>query len=248
MLIYPQWTGSYGIFAHFANKSSSWPPLNLAYLASTAEQQGHEVRIIDGQVERKTLRDIVEETKSFGPDLIGLTATTPFFHVAKETAKALKRNIDAPIALGGHHITVLGQKALDPVFDYGFIGEADKSWPLFLDAYENKKNIADVDGILYREEDKIVSTKKADYVRDIDSVRDPARHLLRTNRYVIGTSQGKKRFTSIMTTRGCPYRCIFCSTDVFGRSVRRRNPRKVVDEMRKCKENYGKKSRGWFFK
>src|SRR3989344_976341 len=239
MLIYPQWTGGYGIFAHFANKSSSWPPLNLAYLASTAEQQGHDVRIIDGQIERRTLSEIVEETRSFGPDLIGLTATTPFFHVAEETANALKNNIDAPIALGGHHITVLGQKTFGSVFDYGFIGEADRSWPLFLDSFEKMENMAEVKGILYREDGKIISTKKADYVRDIDSLPLPARNLLKADRYIIGTSQGKKRFTSIMTTRGCPYKCIFCSTDVFGRSVRRRSPRKVVDEMRECKENYG---------
>ena len=89
MLLYPKWTEDYGIFAHFAKKASCFLPLNLAYVASVAENQGHEVRIIDGQVENKSLEKIINDTMEFNPDIIGVTATTPFFHFAEDSKEML---------------------------------------------------------------------------------------------------------------------------------------------------------------
>jgi len=233
ILLYPKWTSEYGIFGHFAKKGSTWPPLNLAYIAAIAERKGHIVKIIDGQAEGLSLKAIIDQTEEFGPDLIGITATTPFFNVVNTLAKGLKNRMgEKAIIIGGHHITVLKEKAFFPWFDYAFIGEAENSWNEFLEQYENDKDISEVKGILYRKKENIVFTGNVDSIQDIDSIPYPARHLLNSSLYKMGTLRGTKQFTTIMTARGCPFRCIFCSTEVFGRRVRKRKPSSVIDEMK----------------
>ena len=232
MLLYPTWTSNYGIAAHFAKRGSTWPPLNLAYLAAVAEKEGHEVRIIDGQVENISLPKMIEQTGAFKPDIIGITATTPFYRIASDLARGLKHlNSKTPIVIGGHHITILKEKAFSSFFDYAFIGEADESWPMFLKRYETGKDISNVKGILFRDGDNVTFTGMPDLISNLDSILFPARHLLKMNKYKFGTLQGTKNFTSIMFSRGCPFKCIFCNTKVFGSRVRRRPVRSVVDEI-----------------
>ena len=232
ILLYPMWTSEYGLIAHFAKKGATWPPLNLAYLAAMAELAWHQVKIIDAQCENMPRERQVRETEDFKPDIIGITSTTPFHHLALALAKELKQRLQKiPILIGGHHITVLKEKAFDPCFDYGFIGEADKSWPLFLERYRQGLDIAEIKGILYRKEGEILFTGEPDVMDDIDSVPLPARHLLKNDQYRIGTLRGTKNFTTIMTTRGCPFKCIFCTTKVFGKKLKARTPRLVVDEI-----------------
>lgn len=238
-LLYPKWTTNYGLVSHFARKASVWPPLNLAYIAAVAEKDGHEVKIIDGEVEKMSLDKMVEETSNFSPDVIGITATTPFYHIAIDLAKKLKEKIDIPIVIGGHHITVLKERAFDKTFDYAFIGEAEKSFPMFLKEYEKNRKVTNVQGMLYRKGNEIISTGPAEIIRDLDSIPFPARHLLNYKNYHIGTLKGNKNFASIMTIRGCPYKCIFCNTDVFGKKIRKHSPERVVEEIKEIKENFG---------
>lgn len=233
MLLYPKWTGSYGIAAHFAKRVSTWPPLNLAYLAAIAEKKGHQVKIVDGQVENLPLHKMIEQTEAFKPDIIGLTATTPFYNIVNELARELKKaRSQTPIVIGGPHITLVGKEAFAPQFDYAFIGESEQSWPMFLERYQNGEDISSVKGILFRDNGRIKFTGAAEPIDDIDSIPFPARHLLKMDKYKLGTLQGTKNFTSILFSRGCPFKCIFCSTKIFGRRVRRRSVKSVVDEIK----------------
>jgi len=179
LLIFPKWTGEYGILGYFAQKASVWPPLNFAYLAAIAENRGHEVKIIDGEAENIPISGMIRYAAAFEPDIIGLTATTPFFHVVVELAKSLKQNFrEIPIVIGGAHITILREKAFGSFFDYAFIGEAEESWPLFLEQYEKGGDISEIKGILYRDKSEIKFTGAAAPITDIDSIPFPARHLL----------------------------------------------------------------------
>ncbi|MFZ3059397.1 MAG: radical SAM protein [Candidatus Methanoperedens sp.] len=240
ILLYPKWTQEYGAFDSFAKKASVWPPLNLAYLAAIAENLGHDVKIIDGEAEDISLEKMVELTATFNPDIIGITATTPFYHIVVDLAKELKKEVnEIPIIIGGPHITVLKEKAFFPCFDYAFIGEADESWSLFLKLHESGKDISAVKGLLFRDGENIVFTGDAYPVVDFDSIPPPSRHLLQMDKYTIGTPEGTKKFTTIMSVRGCPFKCIFCSTKVFGSRIRKRSPRLVVDEMKSIIDEYG---------
>ena len=235
MLLYPEWTGEYGIFSCFARRAGVYPP-NLAYLAAIAEREGHEVRIIDAQVEGMSQDRIVSDVLKFKPNIIGMTATTPFFHIAVSLARKLKG--DSPIIIGGSHITILKERAFDSVFDYAFIGEADESFPLFLEGGERGEDVSGVKGVLYRENGGVRFTGEAESVYDLDSLPVPARHLLRMDRYKIGTLQGRKKFASIMTMRGCPFKCIYCSTQISGKRVRKRSPELVAKEIESVIREY----------
>ena len=239
-LLYPSWTGEYGNISLFARKAAgSYPPLNLAYLASIAEKQGHDVRIIDGESEGMPIEQMADRTIEFNPDIVGITATTPFYHISENLAKGLKqKNKDIRTAIGGQHITVLREAVFSNCFDYGFIGEADNSWSKFLQTIESNGDISKVKGILYRENGEVKSTGKSDSVTDMDSLPFPARHLLNMKNYRMMTPRGEKKFTSIITMRGCPYECVFCSTKVFGDKNRRISPKKVVEEMKECVDKY----------
>lgn len=239
-LLYPLWTEEYGTISHFARKAGKWPPLNLALLGAYAVEQGHQVKIIDGEAEGIAIPQMVLSTAQFCPDLIGITATTPFYHIAVELGEALKSQMPkVPIAIGGPHITVLREAVFNACFDFAFIGESDNSWSEFLAKYQGKQDIRSVRGILYRQDGDVRFTGEADAVQDLNEVPLPARHLLNNSAYFLGTEQGIKKFTTIMTVRGCPFKCIFCSTKVFGNRVRKRSPELVIREMQECIEKHG---------
>jgi len=239
MLLFPRWIFKTGIASNIGKKVATWPPLNLAILAAIAEKEGHELRIIDGQAENIPLSGMVEQTVAFSPDIIGITGATPFYHIVIDLANGLKRtNSKVPVVIGGSHITILKEEAFSPCFDYGFIGEADKSFPMFLEHYKAGKDISDIKGILFRNNGKVKFTGTVESISDINSIPFPARHLLRMDKYKMGTLQGTKNFTSIMFSRGCPFSCIFCSAEVFGKKVRKRTVRSVVNEIASVVSNF----------
>ena len=107
LLLYPTWTGAYGLFGHFARRNSTWPPLNLALLAAIAERHGHEVTILDGEAEHISLDDMVRKAVEQKPDLIGFTATSPFFHLSKAVEEGIKR-----LAPRRRHVDFVDRKIL----------------------------------------------------------------------------------------------------------------------------------------
>lgn len=241
LLLFPTWTGAYGLFSHFARRNSTWPPLNLALLAAIAEQEGHEVTILDGEAERMPLDRMVREAVVLKPDLVGLTTTSPFFHLSKAVAEGIKQLApNLPIAIGGPHITVLKERAFCPAFDYLFIGEAELSWPQFLRHYEEGKNLSDVAGLIYRRKGELVQTGQPADITNLDDFPFPARHLLNMSLYKLGTLRGRLSFTSIQTMRGCPWKCIFCASEALRTTnMRVRSPRRVVDEIKEVVTRFG---------
>ena len=241
LLLYPTWTGAYGLFGHFARRNSTWPPLNLALLAAIAERHGHQVTILDGEAEQISLDDMVRTAVVQKPDLIGFTATSPFFHLSKAVAEGIKRLApEIPIAVGGPHITIMKERALLEPFDYAFIGEAEESWPQFLNAYERGQDIAGVPGIIFRREGAMVSTGQPADITNLDELPVPARHRLHMPHYRLGTLRGRLPFTSIQTMRGCPWKCIFCASEALKTTeMRVRSPRSVVNEMKQVVEQFG---------
>ena len=243
---YAKWTGEYGLFGHFAKRNSTWPPLNLALLGAVVEQAGHEAIIIDGEAEGLSKEKLADRILATRPDIVGFSAYSPFFHLTCDVAAELiRREPDLPIMVGGPHVTIMKEKALLPQFDFGFMGEAERSLPEFLALWdEGDPRCLKVKGVLYRDRDKIFSNGEA-WLREtamrktelggqypLDTVPLPARHLLPMEKYRLGTPNGRAHFTSIQTARGCPWTCIFCASDAL-KTTRyiMKSPRIVVREM-----------------
>lgn len=235
LFVYPSWTGEYGLISHFARRAGVYPPLNLALLAAIAEDAGHDVKIIDGEADCLSMTQTIKQAMEFCPDLIALTGKSPFFHLSVRFAQGIKAiNPFIPIVVGGQHITIMKEKAFEPCFDYGVVGECEDTFPVFLEKLPCSLVVSDVPGMLYR--DPI--TKEAQYTgdhfykRDLDNLPWPARHLLPYKKYRMGTMHGRLNFTSIQTVRGCPWKCIFCASDALKTTnIGKRSPKSVVAEM-----------------
>lgn len=211
------------------------PPLGLAYLASSLERDGHEVKILDAFANMLSWTEFEEEVKKQKPDLIGIGGMTP---IIDNTIKAIKicRPHTSTIVVGGPHLAVHKQGFFHecPQADVGILGEGEESFKLLVKRIENKKDFWDVPGVVGPE--KWNSPQKG--VENLDSLPFPARHLLDHNLYRYALWPGK-RITTMITSRGCPYKCIFCDKSIFGSQWRARSPENVVNELEMVVKEFG---------
>ncbi len=215
--------------------------MNLALLGAIAEKQGHQVEIIDAEIRKIPMDELVRMVLDRGADLVGLTGMSPFFHISRDFAAALKENGEkAAICMGGQHITIMEEEAYESVFDYGFIGDGEESLSKFLDAVSENGSLDTVPGLLFRRDGQIIKTERASAGRDLDIYPRPAYHLLEMDKYFLGTLRGRLNFTTIETVRGCPWKCIFCSSDQLETTrITKRSIKSVVDDIEKIINSYG---------
>lgn len=216
-----------------------YPPIGLAYLASKLESLNIKVSIIDyvvGGFTPDTLRNkLIEEA----PDLIGINClsfnTCPSFEIAKIAKDAFPH---VPVVFGGHHPTA------DPVgtisnkeVDFAVIGEGEETLAELALAIKNGgAGFEAIDGLVFKDQSgHIVTNKPRNFIEDLDVLPYPAYHLLDLEKYfkfpdMHGIVKRRDRFMPILTSRGCPYGCIYCSK-VFGYKFRSRSPQHVFNEI-----------------
>ena len=103
-------------------------------LAAIAEQHGHEAMMIDAEADCLPMDKTIKKAMDLDPDVICVTGMSPFFHLSKTFAEGLKEaGCKIPFVIGGQHITIMEEKVFFPCFDYGFIGEVEDTFPVFLD-------------------------------------------------------------------------------------------------------------------
>jgi len=114
-----------GPFGQFQTKFVFYPPSGLLYLAAFLESHGHQVTVIDLEAEPLSLKDLCVRISE--SELIGLTASTPVFHVARAYASALKKRLALPIVVGGAHVSALKEESLTDEFDFAIPYEGEQS-------------------------------------------------------------------------------------------------------------------------
>ncbi len=235
------------------------PHLGLAYLAAVSERRGDEVVIFDADVEDRSVQDFIQE---FKPHLVGITANTPQVKQAWRTARAIKEIHDVPIVLGGPHVSVLPEESCEkPYVDIVVRGEGEDAWidisnrlesflkdqPSFsTQAFLHPENeiFDDCLGITYKTSDgQIHNNPDRPPIADLDSLPWPAYHHFRMEKYTnlqpaTDRVDGARSF-SILTSRGCPYRCTFCSQSIMPIKWRSRSPENVLEEWRHLVEDLG---------
>lgn len=208
------------------------PPLGLASIAAVLEQKGHHVEIIDANALQLSEREIVEKVK--GADVICITAMTPTVYSAIRIAKEIKKeNPDQIMILGGPHATILPEETLNKVPEIDMIvrGEGEKTMVELFEALENNKDLHNINGLTYRNNGIISSTSEPSIV-DLDSLPFLAYYLLPIHKYKLHPPHGRKLpYIAMMTSRGCPYNCIYCSKPIFGQKFRAQSPERTIDEV-----------------
>jgi len=218
-------------------------PLGLAYLASFIEKDGHKVKIIDSNTLGYRIKDIKEEIEKFNPHLVGVTATTSCIYDAYEVAKIIKEvDPGIKVVIGGPHVTFIAKETLKecPFIDVVVRGEGEETFRELVNFFESSSedtwSLEEVKGITFRKDNKIIETDSRSLIKNLDSIPFPAYHLLPMEKY----SLEGKRFATIITSRGCPFSCIFCSSSrLFGKTWRARSPENVIEEIKLLKNKYG---------
>lgn len=224
------------------------PPMGLALIAATLEREGYQVTVLDANGLRLRPEDVVPMVTE--ADVVGLTAMTPTVSAAISIAHHLKQaNPDLTIILGGAHATLLPDETLAtaPEIDIIVRGEGEGTFIELLHALEYNQPLHDIPGISYREDDKVISTTARPTTIDLDSLPFLAYHLLPWQRYKPHPPHGRTLpFAAIITSRGCPYRCSYCSKPIFGNKFRGQSPERVVKEVAYYKEKFGIKELAFY--
>jgi len=219
-------------------EESPLPPLSLSYLAGVLAQEGIEVKILDFLVTHYDPRKLRREVEDYRPQLVGATCVTLNYPISRRMLKVCKA-FDPRIftVIGGPHVTFALEETLlqSPWIDAIVIGEGETTLVELARAVEEAKDIHQVPGIAFADGGMVVKTPPRAAIENLDQLPLPARELLPMARYrALGTP------CTVITSRGCPFSCIFCSgRRMFGPKVRFRNPGLVVDEIEKLQHDFG---------
>jgi radical SAM superfamily enzyme YgiQ (UPF0313 family) len=206
------------------------PPLGVTYVAAAFEAAGAEVRIFDYIVSRYTPGKLWAQIDAFQPDVLGATSVTLNFPGTAEIVCEAKRHRPSLITLmGGPHVSFAAERTLKdyPGIDLIVAGEGERTIAELMTEGLNPEKWGEIRGLVFRRNGHVVINEPQPFIDDLDTLPLPARHLLPLSRYqALGYS------ISIITSRGCPYSCIFCQgRRMVGNRVRLRRASLVVDEI-----------------
>lgn len=206
------------------------PPLGIACLAGALEAHGIEVRVLDFVVFPYSKNYLNQAMTDFQPDCIGVTCVTMNFYNAIQVivdAKTIDK--DVCTVMGGPHVSFCAEETLlnYPELDCIVVGEGEESIISLAGEVENEKKFENVENLVYRDGDTIRKTPVKAYAIDVNTLPFPARHLIPLGRY-----RALNVAVNMITSRGCPFRCIFCvGRKMVGKKVRYKTPERVVDEL-----------------
>jgi len=236
------------------------PPLGILYLASIIKEK-YDVKIVDstsegyyndmeeGEYITYGLSDeqIKQRIREFNPDIVGISS---MFSSAKQRAlhhcdlvKSVNRNIK--VVLGGIHTSIEPMQSIQhPSVDFVIIGEGEYRLLKLLDMLNNGMKIFPFDGIAYKKDGEVIYRPMTKRIQDLDKIPFPARELVDFDNYMkIGVPFAPfprgERPCQIMTSRGCPFHCVFCSTvKYWGRQFRKRSVENIMDEIHYMIDTY----------
>lgn len=231
---------------HIRSRKKTLPyypfPFAMAYATSQLTRHGHDARLMDAVALEMTHDDALAETARFQPGLVVLETSTPSLAFDLRFAADLALRSSAHVIFSGPHASARPQDVLDSSTGVAVVrGEYDRTIVELVDAIESNRDLAAIQGIAWRDGDEIRINPDRALIEDLDDLPYPERDSLPMDRY---TDPACKKFpnVSILTSRGCPHRCVFClESTVFyhSPSFRRRDPDRVVDEMQHVVERYG---------
>lgn len=228
------------------------PPLGIAWLAAVLRENGFkDVFLIDSVVNKYSNEKIIGLLKKQDPDIIGLSFGTQNRFYAFDSIRLIKKNFPkVPIVVGGPHPTLTADDTLKniPEIDIVVRGEGEYSFLDLIKTLSKKQDPKDVKGISFRnKKGQIIHNSNREPIQNLDTLPLPARDLLPIDKYQQKIPLSNKTCTSMITSRGCPYNCIYCSTsEQWGHKIRHRSAKNVVNEIEYLMKNYKLDGVGFF--
>lgn len=214
-------------------------PLGIGYLASYIREAGYSVKIFQPSLDEAYESELKDIIKSFDPSVIGISVMTPSYPRAVGICDMIKSyDKEITTVLGGHHVSAVGKEVLEqsPNSDFAVIGEGELTFHELMRAVgSNDAGYQDIKGLAWRDDNGDIHVNESrELIKDIDSLPLPARDLVDMDQYRLHSyiDFGKKSATMI-TTRGCPYKCAFCSSWLtMGSRYRFRSVESIMEEVR----------------
>lgn len=219
-----------------------YPPLGLGYIASYLDKylKSISIEIIDSS------KNLKEKIIRGEPDVLGFTSSTPNYFEVVNLIKEVKGYLDAPIILGGPHITSLPHKLSEHI-DIGVIGEGEETMLELMKLFDEKGEFANselegIKGIVYHDNGGNIITPPRELIEPIDRIPFPDRSLFDMQNYLKPTdilvNHEYLRGASMLTSRGCPYRCIYCQVPQQWRKLRLHSAKYVAKEIKMLVDEY----------
>ncbi|MBU0957473.1 MAG: B12-binding domain-containing radical SAM protein [Nanoarchaeota archaeon] len=233
-------------------------PLGLAYIASYLEKHNFKPEILDCMAYYENIKklsknnyriglsekEIIKKLKQFNPDIVGVSGSYTIHEKDSfAIADLVKKHTKALVVFGGAHTSAIPHSVLkNKNVDIAVIGEGELT---FLDIVKNHKTkkLYNLKGIAFRKQKSIKINPIKEYIENLDDLPFPAHHLLPMEKYLKHPQNSFANMrgptTEIITSRGCPYNCIFCSIHtVWGKKWRARSAKNVVDELEHLHKKY----------
>jgi anaerobic magnesium-protoporphyrin IX monomethyl ester cyclase len=222
---------------HAIDVEGAWPPLGLLYLATMLRQNGVPVKVLDNGPLGYPPQEIFDWIKGEKPDIVGFHTLSISTLTANETSKLIKKQMPhVKVIYGGYHASLHHQKILKEkeYVDIVVRGEGEYSLPEVVESIEKGKNLREISGISFRQDGKIHVNPARPLIEDLDSIPFPDRRFLENEYFgaVNGVKTAVRKFTSVISSRGCPFHCRFCCESIHEfKTWRARSPKNVVDEL-----------------
>ena len=211
------------------------PSLGIGYMAAVLEENGYDVDVIDAsalELSYDEIGDLISERK---PDIVSISALTPTIGVALDSADKVKQVCpDSVVVLGGYHPTFEYKSILEEETNVDVIvrGEGEYTLLELVQTIERNGDLENVNGLAFNDKDdgSLIITQDRELIQDLDVLPFPAFHLFPMEKYRILNIT--TNVATIITTRGCPMQCSFCSSAALhGNHLRRRSYQNVCDEV-----------------
>jgi len=219
---------------------NSYPPLGLAYLSARVKEEGFDARVFDfGLTPEIDIEEAAAQIAAYEPDLVGISTWTHTYARSRELAQIVRRWTRAVIVFGGPHASIFPRRtANQPEVDYVVYGEGEETFAQLCRRLWHGESVGDIEGLCYEKDGDVVQTAPRPLIRDLDRLPFPDRDALRINDYPLKASDGQP-MTTVLTSRGCPYRCVYCYKGLFGTLYRQRSAESVCDEVEQIVREYG---------
>jgi radical SAM superfamily enzyme YgiQ (UPF0313 family) len=204
------------------------PGIGTLTLAAVVRALGHRVAIVDGKRTGTPVEEVARRVVAHAPDHVGISATTISIHNAARIARLVKdQRPGAVVTVGGPHVSAVPERTLRtfPAFDYGVVGEGERSYPELIACAAAGDDPRDVAGLVWRDADGVHANPRAPYLdgEDLDRLPEPAWDLVPDFPLDFQPNVFNYRATpvaSLVTSRGCPFSCTFCDRSTSGRRGR----------------------------
>lgn len=223
------------------------PPLGLAYLASTLESKGYTTKIVDMNPLGISMREIDTVINEVNPHVVGISFMTNQFSNALKLAEKSKKIIpEVPVVVGGNHVSALPEEIMGyPFIDFAVLREGELTFMELVDSLsKGSTDWETIDGLAFKRDGAIIANRHRDYIHELDCLPFPKWDDFPIKAYsdrILGIGDELPVF-SILSSRGCPGRCSFCSSHtVWSRKFRGRSAMNIFNELQFLEDRFGAK-------